>query len=303
MSNRRFSWQFRVQLCSDIRSGVITRLGAQRKHRLSGQLMTLWLGQFDRGELSQRWPSPPWRTSASSRSLRYSARWASSPCKSTCLKNTTVRTRASYDPSLIITGPPAARSRGMRHDRPGAKHLLLPLTRGRSDASDAQLLERIDAIQRESPSYGVRRVHAELRRQGVTVNHKRVWRVMHEFGRMAARSRRFLRCPPTATIVYPNLYRNRIPQALDQVWVADLTYIRLHYGFCYLAAILDACSRKAIGYALSRSVDAQLTLAALRAAIQRRRPPPGCIHHSDQGVQYACAEYRNACRRTACVAR
>jgi putative transposase len=174
---------------------------------------------------------------------------------------------------------------------PRSSYYYRPHERDR-ELSDPELLERIDAIQREFPSYGVRRVHAELQRQGLRLNHKRVRRVMHEFGRMAARSRRYLRRPSTATVVYPNLYRNRIPQALDQVWVADITFIRLHYGFCYLAAILDACSRKAIGYALSRSIDAPLTLAALRAAIDRRHPPPGCIHHSDRGVQYACAEYR-----------
>jgi putative transposase len=160
--------------------------------------------------------------------------------------------------------------------------------------SDAELLDLIDAIQREFPYYGVRRVHAELRRRGRLINRKRVERVMHAYGRQAARSRRYLRraARASAVVVYPNLYRNRIPSRLDAVWVADLTYIRLDYGFCYLAAILDACSRKAIGYAIARVVDAQLTLAALRAALERRHPPPGCIHHSDQGVQYACAEYR-----------
>jgi putative transposase len=160
------------------------------------------------------------------------------------------------------------------------------------ELSDPELIELIDEIHQDFPSYGVRRVHAELRRRGLLINHKRVRRVMHEFGRMGTRSRRFLIRPPSLTVVYPNLYRNRIPQGLDEIWVADLTYIRLQYGFCYLAAILDACSRKTIGYALSRNVDAPLTLAALRAAIERRDPPPGCIHHSDQGVQYACAEYR-----------
>jgi putative transposase len=162
------------------------------------------------------------------------------------------------------------------------------------ELSDAQLVELIDAIQREFPYYGVRRVHAELQRRGVPLNHKRVERVMHAYGRQAARSRRYLRraARASAVVIYPNLYRNRIPERLDAVWVADLTYIHLDYGFCYLAAILDACSRKAIGYAIARVVDAQLTLAALRIALERRRPPPGCIHHSDQGVQYACAEYR-----------
>ena len=164
----------------------------------------------------------------------------------------------------------------------------------RPTLSDAELLECIDAIQQDFPYYGVRRVHAELQRRGLPLNRKRVERVMREYGRQAARSRRYLRraARATAVVVYPNLYRNRIPQRLDAVWVADLTYIRLDYGFCYLAAILDACSRKAIGYAIARVVDSQLTLAALRAALEHRRPPPGCIHHSDQGVQYACAEYR-----------
>jgi putative transposase len=160
--------------------------------------------------------------------------------------------------------------------------------------SDDELLELIDAIQREFPYYGVRRVHAELRRRGWPINRKRIERVMHLYGRQAARSRRYLRraARASAVVVYPNLYGNRIPARLDEVWVADLTYIRLDYGFCYLAAILDACSRKAIGYAIARVVDAQLTLAALRTALAQRRPLPGCIHHSDQGVQYACAEYR-----------
>jgi putative transposase len=160
---------------------------------------------------------------------------------------------------------------------------------------EVELLELIDAIQGEFPAYGVRRVHAELRRRGHLINRKRVERVMHRYGRQAARSRRYLRraARASAVVVYPNLYRNRIPSRLDEIWVADLTYIRLHYGFCYLAAILDACSRRAIGYALARVVDSQLTLAALRVALERRRPPPGCIHHSDQGVQYACAEYRS----------
>jgi len=98
---------------------------------------------------------------------------------------------------------------------PRSTYYYRPGSRDR-ELSDMDLLELIDAIQREFPSYGVRRVQAELCRRGRTVNHKRVWRVMHEFGRMAARSRRYLRRPPTATVVYPNLYRNRIPPALDR---------------------------------------------------------------------------------------
>jgi putative transposase len=95
--------------------------------------------------------------------------------------------------------------------------------------------------------------------------------------------------------VFPNLYGNIIPAKPDVVWVADITYIRIATGFCYLAAILDACSRKVIGYAISRHIDTQLALAALEAAFASRRPAPEtCIHHSDRGCQYASDEYRRA---------
>jgi transposase InsO family protein len=91
--------------------------------------------------------------------------------------------------------------------------------------------------------------------------------------------------------VYPNLWGQVTPKGINQVWVADLTYVRLLWEFVYLAVILDAYSRRVVGWALSRSLDATLTVGALKAALQDRRPPPGCIHHSDRGVQYACHEY------------
>jgi len=91
--------------------------------------------------------------------------------------------------------------------------------------------------------------------------------------------------------VYPNLIGGMLVSRLNQVWVADITYIRIRTGFVFLAAILDAYSRKVIGYAISRRIDTALTLEALRMAITRRCPEPGIIHHSDQGVQYASAEY------------
>jgi putative transposase len=94
--------------------------------------------------------------------------------------------------------------------------------------------------------------------------------------------------------IYPNLYRNVIPEDPDMVWVADFTYIRIPTGFCYLAVILDACSRKVVGYALSRRIDTPLALAALRSVLASRKPPPGCIHHTDRGCQYASETYRKA---------
>lgn len=96
--------------------------------------------------------------------------------------------------------------------------------------------------------------------------------------------------------IFPNLYRNVIPSRPDLVWVADFTYIQIATGFCYLTATLDACSRKVVGYAISRRIETPLALAALRSAIESRRPSPGCIHHTDRGSQYASDTYRRALR-------
>jgi len=96
---------------------------------------------------------------------------------------------------------------------------------------------------------------------------------------------------------YPNLIKGMVIRCLNQVWLSDITYIRIRTGFVYLAAILDAYSRKVIGYAVSKSLDTSLTLAALRMAIGRRQPGPGVIHHSDQGVQYASSEYTDELKR------
>lgn len=162
--------------------------------------------------------------------------------------------------------------------------------------SDERLVELIRAIQDELPRYGYRRVTHELGRRGHGVNHKRVARVMKANGLGIKQRRRFVRTTDSEHDhpISPNLYRNVIPAKPDSVWVADITYIRLSVGFCYLAAILDACSRKVVGYALSKRIDAQLALAALNAAVQARQPAPGCIHHSDRGSQYASEAYRLA---------
>lgn len=161
---------------------------------------------------------------------------------------------------------------------------------------DERLAETICAIQDELPGYGYRRVTKELARRGLVINHKRVARVMKAHGLGITPRRRFV-CTTDSSHdqpVYPNLYRNVIPALPNQVWVGDITYIRLAVGFCYLAVILDACSRKVVGYALSRRMDTQLTLAALTAAVRIRQPPTGCIHHTDRGSQYASEPYRQA---------
>jgi putative transposase len=143
------------------------------------------------------------------------------------------------------------------------------------------------------PGYGYRRVTKALARDGWLVNHKRVLRVMREESLLCQLKRRWVTTTDSAhgLATFPNLLRQVAVARLNQVWVADITYIRLPHGFVYLAAILDAHSRKAIGWALSRWIDTNLTLQALDAALAARSPLPGLIHHSDRGVQYASSAY------------
>jgi putative transposase len=157
-------------------------------------------------------------------------------------------------------------------------------------------MELRDEIQRAAlacPSYGYRRIAAELRRRNWEVNHKRVLRLMREDNLLCLRRKSFLVTTDSrhTLTVYPNLARTMTPQAVNQLWVADITYIRLRNEFVYLAVLLDAYSRRVIGWALGRRLEAELALSALRMALRERRPGPGLVHHSDRGVQYACKEY------------
>jgi transposase InsO family protein len=155
-----------------------------------------------------------------------------------------------------------------------------------------------DAIQRVALAnrfYGYRRVTFELRREGLAVNHKRVLRLMREDNLLCLRNRSFV--PVTTDSkhgwrVVSNLAHGMVLTAIDQLWVGDITYIRLQEEFAFLAVVLDAFSRRVIGWALAKHLQASLATTALTMAIAARRPKPGClIHHSDRGVQYACNDY------------
>jgi putative transposase len=141
--------------------------------------------------------------------------------------------------------------------------------------------------------YGYRRITAELRRRGMLVNHKRVVRIMREDNLLAVQPRTFMVTTDSAhhLEVFLNLASRMQLTGINQLWVADITYIRLQREFVYLAVILDAFSRKVVGWALERSLASRLTMSALEHALATRQPSPGLVHHSDRGVQYAAADY------------
>ena len=160
---------------------------------------------------------------------------------------------------------------------------------------DTELRDHVQQIALEWPSYGYRRVTQELQRRGITVNHKRVLRLMREDNLLCLRKKSFVRTTDSrhALGVYPNLVPDLPLTSINQLWVSDITYIRLLREFVYLAVILDAFSRRCVGWALEHYLETELALSALRMALATREVAPGLVHHSDQGVQYASLDYTN----------
>jgi putative transposase len=158
---------------------------------------------------------------------------------------------------------------------------------------DLDLRDEIQRIALEFPSYGRPRITAELKRRGREVNHKRVGRIMREDNLLCLRRRKFVVTTDSdhGFRVYPNLAGSMELTGLDQLWRADITYIRLETEFVYLAVVLDAFSRRVIGWALDRSLEDDLAITALEMAFRRRKPVEGLTHHSDRGVQYASNDY------------
>jgi putative transposase len=160
---------------------------------------------------------------------------------------------------------------------------------------DTAIVEAIAAICDEFEHYGWRRVRAALRHQGMVVNHKKIKRVMREHDLQPRMRRRYVATTDSnhSDPIFLNRAKGLVVDEPNQLWVADITYVAILAGFVYVGVILDAWSRRVVGYAISRSIDARLTVAALKSAIERRKPPPGCIHHSDRGSQYAAQVYRD----------
>ncbi len=158
---------------------------------------------------------------------------------------------------------------------------------------DMDLRDAIQRIALEMPSYGRPRITRELRNRSWKVNPKRVYRLMREDNLLCVRRRKFVVTTDSAhgLRIYPNLARQMVLTDVDQLWRADITYIRLRDEFVFLAVIVDAYSRRVIGWALDRTLETDLPLTALRMALSRRTIGPGLVHHSDRGVQYASQEY------------
>jgi putative transposase len=162
-----------------------------------------------------------------------------------------------------------------------------------SDPEGERLRLELHAVCAEYMSYGYRRATHELRRRGFCAGRKRIRTLMRKENLRCRRKKRWI--PTTDSKhgyrIYPNLAQAMVVERPNQLWVADITYIRLLYEFVYLAVILDAFSRRAVGWALSRHIDTPLTQAALEKALETRTVEPGLVHHSDRGVQYAATEY------------
>ena len=160
--------------------------------------------------------------------------------------------------------------------------------------ADTVLRDAIQQVVMEKRFYGYRRVQRELRQRGRPVNAKRVLRLMREDNLLCLRTRHFV--PATTDSqhgwrVWPNLARGLVTRNLNELWVADITYVHLQEEFVYIAVLLDAHSRRVIGWALARHLGASMAVQALRMALLERQPAPGLIHHSDRGIQYACSDY------------
>lgn len=173
-----------------------------------------------------------------------------------------------------------------------ARSTLYYHPRPRQERADQErIVRRVHQLAERFPRYGWRRMQAQLRAEGMSINHKPLRRLLHEQGLCVRRRRRGCTVRTPEHRVYPNLYRRQLPVAPNRIWVADLTQFWAGRQSAYLALVMDIYARRVVGWALSGSPDVPLSRAALDMALRRRRPPAGCLHHSDQGTTYTAPEY------------
>ena len=291
---RKFETEFKRHLIGQIEAGQTTIGQAARDHQISRSVIEGWRIHYHNNALVDRPSSRERQLEAENEKLSQGgrARHADGPFKKIASLGSAAEKRGYIDnhreelgsisKACQVAGLPSSTF----YYKPDKQH------RKRRDDQDEKLRQLIERIHEELPGYGYRRIKRELKRRGHKVNEKPVRRVMKKFGLKPITWRTFVRTTDSrhALPVYPNLIKNRQVCAVNQVWVADITYIRIRSSFVYLAAILDLYSRKVVGWAISKRIDTELCVAALRMALETRRSH-GCIHHSDRGVQYASAAY------------
>ena len=291
-NHRTHSIAFKRQVVQEYLAGE-TLHGLARRHKLSRTLFRIWVDKYEAGAFDED-------AEAADTIQEYEARIAALE-------------RLVGKQALELEFQRGAQRQGrrlpkrvhVRHHRPKGLSVasgcrLMGIARStcyhapKGFADGTALVETMHAIKDEFETYGWRRMQAALRHRGWVVNHKKIRRLMREHAMHPPCRRRFVATTDSDhdEPVFPDRSRDCEVDGPNQLWVADLTYIAILGGFVYLAAIMDAWSRRIVGYALGRRIDARLTLAALTTAIENRNPPPGCIHHSDRGSQYAAQAYR-----------
>ena len=287
--HRSHSIEFKRQIAVEFLAGE-TLHGLAKRHDISRNLIRIWVKKLEIGAFDED-------ARAADLLQEYEAKIAA-------LERMVPRNRVSKGGAEKRTA--AKRREYIRLHRPygisvaeGCRLMGLPRSTYYDappvKSDDAEIVANITAICDEFEAYGYRRVGAELRHRGMVVNSKKIRRLMREHDLQPKRRRRFVATTDSDhdNPIFPDLSRDRIVDGPNQLWVADITYIAIATGFVYLAAILDGWSRRVVGYAISRSIDARVAVAALKAAIRVRQPPKGCIHHSDRGSQYASEPYRH----------
>ena len=296
---RKFEAGFKQQIVQEVESGLLSVGAASRKYQISGSVIDRWRRQARQGGLDTA-PSARERVlERENRELKKKERLAELYLEVDHLKKLGDWLRRHKNGTTLAThsrGEFGSIAQGIEIMKLASSSYYY---KAKSDAegqasSDAELRDHIERIQEEVAGYGYRRLGKRLRREGICVNDKRIRRVQRHYQLFPIRWQSFKIATTDSNHrhkVYPNRLAELTLTGTNQAWVADITYIRILKGFVYLAALLDRYSRKVIGWAISKRIDAELCLAALKIALDTRQPPSECIHHSDRGVQYACHEY------------
>ena len=292
--HRSHSIEFKRQVAQEFLAGE-TLHGLAKRHDLSRNLIRIWVERYQAGVFDED-------AAAADLVQQYEARIAA-------LERLVGKQALELEflKGALRNAPPPKGAPTSNDCRPAALSVsegcqLMAISRSTyydapvSAPDDTAVVEAITAICDEFEYYGWRRVQAALRQQGMIVNHKKIKRLMREHDLQPRMRRRYVATTDSDhdQPIFPNRAKDMTVDGPDQLWVSDITYVAIATGFVYVAVVLDAWSRRVVGYAISRSIDVRLTLAALKAAIDNRKPRPGCVHHSDRGSQYAAQLYRDA---------